>query len=104
MKSVATQFWPYFWKKREKTTKKQQKPKKYVFDVFVSFAASFLRVQLLMCFLKSTLKLIFKKKIKIYKGTKCEKKEVKGPNYFWVAWSPSKVCHQAIENNLVFYL
>jgi hypothetical protein len=51
--------------------------------------------------IKSTLILLFfkktkyKKKIKLNKGTKCEKKEVEGLNYFWVnlvtkfAWRPS---------------
>jgi hypothetical protein len=51
--------------------------------------------------IKSTLILLFfkkikiQKKIKLNKGTKCEKKEVEGLNYFWVnlvtnfAWRPS---------------
>ena len=29
------------------------------------------------------------RKIKLYKETRCEKKEVEGPNCFWVTWSPS---------------
>ena len=43
------------------------------------------------------------RKIKIYKGTTCEKKEVKGLNSFWVTWSPSLHGDQAIENNKLIF-
>jgi len=38
---IAIHFLPLFFFKKTKNSKKQQKPKKYVIDVFASFSATF---------------------------------------------------------------
>jgi hypothetical protein len=38
---IAIHFLPLFFLKKTKNSKKQQKPKKYVIDVFASFSATF---------------------------------------------------------------
>jgi hypothetical protein len=53
----------------------------------------FLCVQLLTRSFSKKIKIQKIRKIKLYKETRCEKKEVEGPNCFWV------LGHQAIKNN-----
>jgi len=80
----------HFWGKK---WQKQQKPKKYVFDVFVSLTTSFSKHLVVNTLFK--VKLLFKKN---YIGTKCEKKEVEGSICFWVTWSPSPHTHTHTQN------
>ena len=86
---IATQFFTLFFKKLKKNIKKQQKPKNMFLMFLCHLQCLFSMRSVVNAFFFKKIKIQKIRKIKLYKETRCEKKEVEGPNCFWVTWSPS---------------